>query len=203
MHTPVLTAIILIFIVWLQYEIRKTSKNSSKESERFWDKENKSNQIRRKDISNLNYLIINIEHLPMEDKDDETINSYRDTILTLSDKKMLNLSGYTNTDLKNMYGAANINLLSEYDNNYTLFVSMLYKWAERLYTENYKDDAVSVLEFAVSCKTDVIRTYKLLAQIYKELNTTNKINELILTVQSRTIQEKDKLIHSLQEVINS
>ncbi len=203
MRLPIMTIIILIFIIWLQYEIRKSSRQSNTTSDDFWDKEKKSNLARRKDISNLDYIHITTDTLPLADKEDQTINSYRDTILKLSDKKILNLNGITNTELKNSYGIANINLLMEYDNNYVILVSMLQKWAERLYSKGYLEDALSVLEYAISCKSDVNKTYKLLAGIYKSNNTPEKINDLIQTITDLNFLDKDKLITDLKEIMLS
>lgn len=203
MPTPVLTALVIIFIVWLQYEIRKSSKKTKQESESFWEKEKQSNLSRRKDISNLDYFTIITESLPMEDKEDQTINSYRDTIRKLSDKKILNLTGYTNIELKNMYGVANMNQLAEYDNNYMVLISILHKWAERLYSNGFTDDAKSVLEYAVSCKTDVSKSYKLLAVIYQSQKAPEKTEALIQSINSISIRNKDKLIRELKEMITS
>jgi hypothetical protein len=192
MPAPVLSVLILIFIVWLQYEIRKASRLDKSSTDNFWEKEKQSNLTRRKDISQLDYIILKLESLPLEDKEDLTVNSYRDTILKLSDKKILNLSGYTNTDLKTMYGPANMKLLTEYDGNFITLISMLQKWAERLYADGYTEDAKSVLEFAVSHKTDVTRSYRLLAEIYKLQNTPEKINGLIQSIsETATIHDKD------------
>lgn len=202
MPFPVLSIIIFVFIIWLQYEIRKTANKSKRDTDQFWDKETEANVARRKDISNLDYIHLSTETLPLADKEDQTINSYRDTILKLADKKLLRLTGITNTELKNQYGIANINLLMEYDNNYVILISMLQKWAERLYSQNYIEDAQAVLEYAVSCKSDVNKSYKLLAEIYKKNNTPEKINELIQIVTGLIIHDKEKLIQSLSEIMS-
>ncbi len=198
MPVPVLSIILFIFIIWLQYEIRKSQRKAKKDSDRFWDKEKQSNLTRRSDLSSLKYITLSTANLPLDDKEDATINSYRDTILNLSDKKILNLTGFTNTQLKTEYGAANIKLLMEYDNNYTILVSMLHKWAERLYEKDFTEDAISVLEYAVSCQTDVTKTYRLLAKIYHKQNTPGKIDRLIDTVSKTTIPRKEELIQDLK-----
>jgi len=202
-HTPVLTVILLIFIVWLQYEIRKSSRVADKGSDDFWNKEKQSNQSRRKDITSLDYLTINPELLPKANNDDATINSYRDTILLLSNKKILNLTGYTNTELKSLYGVANINLLSDYDNNYSILISILQKWAERLSANGDTSDAILVLEYAVSCNTVVLKSYQLLAELYFKQNTPEKIYPLLQTVSALKLNEKDKLIQSITDLLHS
>jgi hypothetical protein len=203
MPIPVLTLLIVIFILWLQYEIRKSAKQSKNSNEAFWKNENSSNLIRRKDITNLDFITIKLDKLPMADHEDQTINSYRDTILKLSDKKILNLTGLTNTELKYKYGAANLNLLSAYDNNYTILVSILQKWAERLYAQGFTQDTVTILQYAVACYTDVTKTYKLLASIYKERNTPDKIKDLIEFIPLTKTLDKEKLINELEEIMNS
>jgi len=197
MQIPILFGIIIIIIIWLQYEIKKSKNHSTKSHEDFWKLENQSNLTKRIDISNLEYITILLERLPMTDHEDSTINSYRDIILKLSDKKILNLTGQTNTELKLKYGTANINLLSEYDNNYTSLVSILQKWGERLYLQGSVTDAVTVLEFAVSCNSDVSKSYKLLATIYMEQKTPEKIDELIHTLSNIKMLRKDIIIEEL------
>jgi hypothetical protein len=200
MTLPILAAITLIFIVWLHYEIRKTSSSSKKATNNFWNKESESNLVRRMDISGLNYLTLDTRFLPMEDHEDQTINSYRDSILKLTDKKMLNLAGLTNTELKYKYGAPNINLLAEYDNNYTILVSMLQKWAERLNNGGFTDEALSVLEYALTFPTDVAKSYKLLAELYKKKNTPHKIDDLIPIIMETAILDKTNLIDELNKI---
>lgn len=198
MKIPVLTAIIIIFVLWLFYEIKKSKKNFKEDNENFWKRENDANLARRTDISDLNYITLPLDHLPMSNQEDSTINSYRDTILKLSDKKMLNLSGYSNTDLKFKYGAANFNILSDCDNNYSLLVSTLEKWGERLYSKGLLSEAIQVLEFAVSCNSDVSRTYQLLARIYIEQNTPEKINTLLDKLHDINMFHKDIIIEELK-----
>jgi hypothetical protein len=203
LRIPVLTLLVLIFILWLQYEIRKNTKQTQKSSNLFWEKEREANHTRRKDISSLNYLTLSLDTLPMEDHEDDTINSYRDIIIELSGKKIINLSGFTNTELKYQYGAANFSLLSEYDNNYTVLVSILHKWAERLYQKGFSSEAQSVLEYSISCQTEVTKSYRLLAEIYYSQNQTNRINDLIDIISKAKIHDKEKLISELNAICNT
>lgn len=190
----------LIFIIWLHYELIKSKNQDGKKDKLFWKREAEGNLTPKKDISNLDYLTITLDHLPVKNYDDKTINLYRDTIIALSNKKILNLSGYTNTDLKLQYGVANLNRLIEYDNNYINLIRTLHKWGQRLYDAGDISAAISVLEYAVSCKTDATITYKLLAQIYKKQNETDKINKLIKLISDSNISRKDDLIKELRVI---
>ncbi len=201
MGIPVASILLLIFIIWLQYEIRKSGKVSKKSLELFWLKEHDSNLARRKDISQLEYLTVNLDHLPMEDHEDDTINAYRDTIKKYAERKMINLSGKTNTELKLEYGVANFNLLSSYDNNYTSFVSMLQKWASRLKDNGDTSDAQAVLEFSIfSCLTDVTNAYRMLTEIYHDQNNSEQIDALIEIIHKTKIKDKEKLIEELKSI---
>ncbi len=202
MNIPVLTILILIFVLWLQYEIRKSSKETKANSDDFWEKEKEANLTRRQDISDLSLMTISLSSLPMGDHEDDTLNSYRDTIRKMEGKKVINLFGQTNTDLKLEYGAANLNQLMEYDNNFTSFVSMLQKWADRLYNKGYLEEAKAVLEYGVACLTDVTKSYRLLAEIYYSCNTLYKIDQLIETIANTKITDKDKLIRELIAIKN-
>ncbi len=195
--------VLLIFVLWLNYEIRKNNRLSKKGSELFWGRENQANLTRNTEISDLEFITIPLERLPMSDHTDATINSYRDTILNLSSKKIVNLTGLTNTELKLKYGAANINLLSEYDNNYIVLVSILQKWGERLYHNGNSEEAVAVLEFGVMCLTDVRKTYLLLAGIYVEQHTPEKIDPLLEILPFTRIVRKDSLAEALVKLKNT
>jgi hypothetical protein len=202
LNIPVLTILILIFVLWFQYEIRKGSKKTESDKDEFWAKEKEANLTRRKDISGLDYLTISASSLPMGDHEDDTLNSYRDTFRKMEGKKALNLSGKTNTELKLEYGAANLNQLMEYDNNFITFVGMLHKWADRLYTKGYVEEAKEVLEYGVACLTDVPKSYRLLAEIYYNSDSISQIDHLIETIANTKITDKEKLINELTAIKN-
>jgi hypothetical protein len=187
----------MIFVLWLNYEIGKNNRLSNKGRDKFWKMESQANKTRKVDISNLDYISIPYEKLPMEDNPDQTINSYRDTILSHSDKKILNLSGFSNTDLKLKYGAPNINLLFEYDNNYTILVALLHKWGERLYMQGYQQEALAVMEAALDCDTEVHKTFELLAKIYIEQSSPDKLKLLKDRLSTAPVRDKEVLLSKL------
>lgn len=203
MQIPVLFGCLIIFILWLHYELRKSKKYTKQQQELFWKREQESNAIRRVDLSDLEYIRLNLGVLPMDNHDDAAINDYRDTIRMLSDKRILNLAGLTNTELKMKYGTANINALSEYDNNYTLLVRTLQKWGERYYTLGFTKEATIILEYAVLSFTDISKTYMLLADIYKKENSLLKIDDLITIIPHTKVMNQEKLIHTLKDIKNS
>lgn len=200
MKIPSFLIILFIFVIWLQYEIRKSKRLSNKSNEEYWALENQSNLIRKSDITHLDYIQIPTELLSISDYDDPVLKELHEAILKLSEKKILNLTGITNTELKLKYGTGNLHLLSEYDGNYTLLVRTLNQWGEKLYSKGYVEDAATILEFAVSCQSDVSKTYKTLASIYKEQNRPDQIDELIRQLSNIKMLRKEAVILELNNI---
>ena len=129
----------------------------------------------------------------------ETISEECKEILrNLSTRKIVNLTGYTNTDLKLSYGTANITCLTEYDQNYTLLVSTLQKWAEVLYRGGAKKECRQVLEYAVSIGTDVSHTYFLLADLYDEEGESDLKYSLIEKASGLSSLSSKVIVRTLQ-----
>lgn len=154
--------------------IRQSTSTHEKKRESFWKKELEANNTRKKNIDNLDYITIPYEKLPLIDNPSEKIASYQRQILLLKDQRILNLNGISNTDLKLAYGAANLNALSEYDENYTLMMTTFAKWADALLEEHFQNEAQSLLETAVDMGCCSIAIYTGLAQIYAEKNIDKK-----------------------------
>lgn len=176
---PVLTLCIFVFVIWLHYENSKTNKKAKEISNAFWSREAKSTETRKADISNLNYIEIPLDQLPLTDTSDERLLSYQEKVKALAHNKILNLTGITNTELKINYGVANFPLLSEYDENYIRLMQTINSWANYLYEINHLEEARQVLEFGITCGTDISNIYLLLGKIYKELEDYYALSQLI------------------------
>ena len=171
-----------------------------KEQQSFWQKEHSANSVRKKSLEGLNYLSIPLEQLPTKaHSEDSFIMEYIETLSTLSGCKIVNFTGISNTDLKLTYGTANITVLTEYDQNYTILVTTLQKWADKLYSLADMDSARAVLEYAVSIGSDVTRTYLLLADIYKKQGTGERIEDLITAASKLTTPSGKIILRKLQE----
>ena len=148
-------------------------------AEAYWEKELQANSTRRKSLNILSYVSIPFDTLPMDIlPEDPEIEKIHQTLHTLSKTKMVNFSGKTNTELKLEYGAPNITLLTEYDQNFTELIITLNKWASLLIEHQETAAARTVLEFAVDIGSDINSTYKMLADIYLDQNP-DKITVLI------------------------
>lgn len=180
---------------------KRHSKMEKSMKDAFWKREEEANHTRRKSLDNLPYITIPLEELPLacHITDSEAISEECKEILrSLSTQKIINLTGYTNTDLKLSYGTANITCLTEYDQNYTLLVSTLQKWAEALYRGGAKKECRQVLEYAVSIGTDVSHTYFLLADLYDEEGESDLKCSLIEKASGLSSLSSKVIVRTLQ-----
>lgn len=199
MRFPFLASFI-IFLIWLSYQLAKSKRITEKQEKSFWERERLANQTRRKSLDALPYITIPLATLPMQlCQEDDAVRECTDLVRSLSEQTIVNLTGYSNTDLKLMYGAPNITLLSDYDQNYTLLARTLQKWAALLYKKGFVNETKTILEFAVSTQTDVSGSYKLLASIYKKEGHPEKIASLLETASTLRSAMKPAIVRALQE----
>ena len=173
---------------------------TEKKEQEFWDREKKANSVRKKPLDGLDYVKIPLEKLPMNAlSEDEKAREYKELLTYLSTQPVVNLTGFTNTDLKLEYGTANITPLSQYDQNYTVLVRTLQQWADLLLESGLTEDAETVLAYAVSIGTDVSHTYYALAKIYAGREEYDKIADLILRAEELRSALRNSIVRTLQE----
>lgn len=173
------------------------------------EEERQANSVRRKSLDELDYINIPFESLPFSQEggngaegtgsSDEILAADEAAVLSLKDKKIVNFTGISNTDLKLTYGAPNLPILSEYDQNYTNLVKSLDSWGNHLIERNLKAEARRVLEFAVECKTDLKSSYLPLADIYVENFEFDRLDHLIEVVDDINSLMKGPIKRALKE----
>lgn len=161
-------AIFIVFCLVLAFYIRKNDASQQKVLDDFWEKERQSNAVRKKDISKLDYITIPLDKIPVK-----LCTSTEEAFFALAEKPMLNLVGISNTDLKLQYGTANLEILSEYDNNFIDFVALLPDYATELIEAGEKETARMLLEFAVSVNADSRKIDRLLESLENESSSMN------------------------------
>lgn len=96
---PICLILFILFIAVITFAIKRADSAQAKVTEEFWEKERKANSTLRGDTTDLCYITIPEKFFPLNN---DKIN-----------------------DLKHKYGILNFKKLSEYDDNFTKFVSML------------------------------------------------------------------------------
>lgn len=198
---PFLT-IFLIFATVTFVTMRRTSNNYKIEQEKFIERERLANSTRKQSIDDLEYISIDISKVPMISSDNERTLDLQKQISNLSEEKIVNLSDFTNTDLKLKYGVANLPILTEYDQNFTSMCRVFYDLSHQYFKEGHIDEAKSLLEYGIKCGTDLNTHYLLLADIYEEEGRYDKIDELIKYAENLKTLLKTSLIKKLNEKKN-
>ena len=197
MKFPILASVI-IFCLVINHAVRKNTRRQQALEDAFWERERQANATRRQSLDGLNYITIPLDKLPTDLlPEDETVQGYVETLRGLAETIIVNLTGYTNTDLKLQYGAPNITLLTQYDQNYTVLVSTLQLRADALLKIGHTEEAVKIMEFAVSVETDVSRTYYRLAEYYLSLGRPEELNRLTQTAQKLRSSNRDQVLRQL------
>lgn len=141
----------IIFLAWFTYERHKADRQSSYSNESFWEHENRASHTPTANIDNLNYVYLDSSVVPEARPDDPSeLTEVLDTIRSLEGCKMIDLSEYTNTDLKLKYGTFNFTVLAKADADFSSLVEScdkasdilagLERYEEAYRLENYAAD---------------------------------------------------------------
>ena len=169
--------------------------------ENLLERESEANSVRKADISDLPYIKIPLDTLPLPALSACNHAELANELRTLAEKKILNLSMYTNTDLKLMYGPANLDTLSACDDAYANLILLLNRIGQMLIDADATADAEQFLAYAVAIGSDITTSYTMLAAIYADAHDIAHLNELIHKAESitslsgKTIQIK---LHSIK-----
>lgn len=189
----------LVFCVIFYLRNKKTDMQRERQRKEYFELEAKANNTRKQPLDNLNYINIPFDSLPTTIcTDDSVIKECLSDLENLCNEDIVNFTGLTNTDLKLQYGPANLPYLQKCDLSFTHLVRVLNDWSAQLSKLGFNDDALTVLEFAISIKADVSNIYFLAADIYIEKNTPEKIDELISTASQLNSIIRDSIIRTLK-----
>lgn len=173
-----LIIIIAILCLILMHNINRSKRLAKERTDQFWEQEAAADNTRKKDISSLDYIYIPIETLPFGVDTTKEVTALEDTLRRLDSTNILNLSAYTNTELKLEYGVANLSYLSECDERFTLLIRTLYQWAVLLQEHDFINEAVQVAEYSIEIGSDISGCYYMLADYYQAIGNTEAIQNL-------------------------
>lgn len=200
----------LVFILILQHNLRKNAKAQEREEDKYWKHEFEANHIRKQSLDDLTYITFPADSFyPIQLLDAKTCPEFLEKnpevkeilsrFLFLESQKIVNLTEYTNTELKYKYGVSNLNLLTEYDTNYNELITLLHNYGSIFAKEKYESQALFILEYAISIGTDISGTYLLLADIYQKNGQYDKIQWLKKEAEKISTSRKDSIVRKLQE----
>ena len=209
MRIPIF-ALVIAFVIWLNFVANRASRRDDDRKRAFWERENAANSVRKQSLDGLSYIHIPEDLLPADLTDTAfTAHEAAARIVRLreSDAKIVNLTGYSNTDLKMEYGAANLSVLTEYDANYTTLVTALQECGKALYEAGRFEEAARILEFSAMTGTDISACYRLLTDLYKtklsydQEKAADKIAALLPIAESLRSLSRDGIVKIVSEAL--
>ncbi len=197
MHFSVFIIIVVTALIFKTFMNR--SNRSYNPNREFLERERQANLTPAKSLEDLPYIRIEPLLLPLDVPSDkpETLEK-QDIIRKMSEKKILNFTGKSNTDLKLEYGAANINFLTACDMNYTRLVQNIASLAEDYLNSGHEEEAKILLEYGIEIGTDVTKNYTLLAGLYKKSGESEKIAGLISQARDLNSLSKSVILKNLE-----
>lgn len=214
---PIFLLFVILFAMWIRYEIKKNSQIESDNKTSFIERERQANFARRADITNLDYVSVPLSSLPFSGSYDEVKPSYKlssdidagikseiltceKNVIALSQKKILNLNGLSNTDIKMQYGVANLQILIQYDENFSKLSRTLAKWGKLLFAAGELTAAEKVLSYAVACKSDIEDVFITLAKIYHQTGNELGISDLVKSCDCFDELRRENIINQITSV---
>lgn len=191
----------MIFIVYYAFRRHQVERKEEERQSEFWSRENRASNTRRMDISNLDYISIPLDSFPIGQFQEEELASCEEELKILSQKRIFNLTGLSNTEVMLTYGAGNLMELGSYDDNFTQLVRIIAKYGELLASLGHSDEAVAVLEFGIKIQSDVTSNYVLLAELYQQMGEGKKIRSLIETAKILNSLSKDVILEKLEAML--
>lgn len=141
---------------------------------RFLDDEAAANNVRKKDLGPELFYEADFTVLPPLPPGDPY------EVERCAARKMIRFEEHvTNLELKQRYGLAQLDLIAQYEENFTLYQKALTDWGAALVEEGNKARALTVLGEAITLGSQYRDTYKLVADIYADRGDSESLEALI------------------------
>ena len=202
MAFPFLT-IFIAFVIALAIRFAYLDKKQNKKIEGFWSLEEAAKHAPPKDLNTLPYIKVPIDSFPFGEWDDDEIISLEDSLSEVAGKRILNLTGITNTELRIEYGYDNLDVMSEIGENFNKLIVLLTDYGKALMEKGDFENAARVFEYGAAIKSDISSNYTLLGDCYVTLGTPSKIQPLKEQVKNYHLLMESKIISYLDELTSN
>ena len=188
LNVIVLVATITL-IICLAMATKRRGRLQDAITRRFLEEEQAANAARKREIDPELYFEANLELLPPIPENDPH------NVLRASRRTMLRFpEPLSNVELKKMYGVAQLESITLYEENFHDFLRTLGEWAKALHGENNQSGALQVLAYAIGLGSELRGTYKLAAEIFSEKRDRRSLEQLLQAAldnhfNDKTVQE--------------
>ena len=203
MISPLFTTIVII-AGFIFVFMKITSEKPGDGIRSFRERERRADSTLKQPLDNLPFIQVPLDSIPSpEPAINEKCAALLAELNTLAGKKIVNLTGISNTDLKLTYGAPNLPILTEYDQNFTSLCMDLHELGCEYKLTGHEDEAITTFNVAVNVGTDISGTYTTLAEMYAEKGLYVEIQRLINCADNVRSLTRTSTIKKLQNILDS
>lgn len=203
MISPLFTTIVIV-AGFIFVFMKITSEKPGDGIRSFREKERRADSTLKQPLDDLPFIQVPIDSIPSpEPAINEKCAALLAELNALAGKKIVNLTGISNTDLKLTYGAPNLPILTEYDQNFTSLCMNLHELGCEYKLAGHEDEAIATFNVAVNVGTDISGTYTTLAEMYAERGLYVEIQRLINCADNIRSLTRTSTIKKLQNILDS
>ena len=203
MISPLFTTIVIV-AGFIFVFMKITSEKPGDGIRSFRERERRADSTLKQPLDNLPFIQVPLDSIPSpEPAVNEKCAAILNELNTLAGKKIVNLTGISNTDLKLTYGAPNLPILTEYDQNFTSLCMNLHELGCEYKLTGLEDEAITTFNAAVNVGTDISGTYTTLAEMYAEKGLYVEIQRLINCADNIRSLTRTSTIKKLQNILDS
>jgi tetratricopeptide (TPR) repeat protein len=204
MGIPVIFLSFLVFIIIYRIQLAKLDKDQNAINKLFWEREESSLFVRKKEIKPYELILPNVDSIPTysqseyEAMGNKDLFNIQEKCITYSHTKMLNTSHLLNSEVRLKYGSANIDTVEDYEENYHQYIKLLYQLGKGFFELNRLEDAILLLEEGLHVNTEISDHLILLGKLYKTTNQKEKFTALFNYANTINSLTKNKILHELE-----
>ena len=167
--------VVIIFLTVMLNFFLARNKSNRIDYDSLMEEESNANRARRRDIGPEHFVRPDLDKLPFTGfSNEEAEVKKRGSLPMIRFDKNL-----SNNELKYMFGVANLDEITRMEENFTEFIRAMIIWAEEFVSRGVYDNAEAVLNETIKLKSELSKSYTLLADIYKLKNDEAMLNSFV------------------------
>lgn len=207
MRIPILFSLFVIFLIIFNIKLKKSARQSTAQTQSFFEKERESMFVRKKSLDSLQYITLDLSTLPLRELDPDSTPLYKkayakqEAVVSKASLPMVHMEE-SNIDLKLTFGPANLEIIIQYEENYNQFMRALLQWGLALQEAALYEECIQVLEISAALGSDFSKTYILLGDLYIATHQKHKLPELLTLAQSISSLTMAKAVRHIEYLLN-
>ena len=194
-------ALFLIFLLVLFFRLRAIDSKRKADDDAFWQREMTADTTVVRGINEDDFVKIPLSEFPFGISNDPGLREFETKIHAIQDKKFMNLTGKTNTDVKLTYGVNHFDEVISYGENYDELMKLLSDYSELLESLGFTDAAEKILKCIIDSGCDMSAPYLTLGRIFSSRGETENLEELIESIEASPLTIKNATRDRLQSLL--